>query len=244
MRTRQMLKGAASRAGLLEPARRVRAALAPDWERRKRRDHAVLGPLMAAILEPDSLCVDAGAHRGAVLDLMVRFSPAARHLAFEPIPHLAENLRGSYPSVDVHRAALSDTVGSVTFHYFPKHADSSGIQPLAHLSASTQIEVPTVTLDTVVGDAGPVKLLKIDVEGAELATVRGARETLKRDRPVVVFEHTRAAVLQGTPSSELYDELARAGLRVFSFDAQGPLARAAFEQLVVHERHENFIARP
>lgn len=244
VQARQVVKGAAARTGVLEPTKRVRAALAPAWERRKRRDHEVLGPLMAGVLEPDSRCVDAGAHRGAVLELMVQLAPDARHLAFEPIPHLADDLRDRFDGVDVHQAALSDTVGSVTFQYFPEHADSSGIQPLAHLSEAHAIEVPTTTLDETVGDAGPVRFLKIDVEGAELAMVRGARETLAADRPVVVFEHTRAAVLNGTSSSELHDELTSAGLRVFSFDAKGPLGRAEFDRLVMHERHENFIARP
>ncbi|MGK2938729.1 MAG: hypothetical protein ACSLFR_13140 [Solirubrobacteraceae bacterium] len=61
---------------------------------------------------------------------------------------------------------------------------------------------------------------------------------------MVAFEHARAAVLNGTSSSELHAELTSAGLRVFSFDAQGPLGRPEFERLVMDERHENFIARP
>lgn len=244
VQVRNAVKEAAAKTGVLEPTQRVRMALAPAWERRKRCDHAVLGPLMAAVLERDSLCVDAGAHRGAVLKLMAQFAPDARHLAFEPIPHLADDLRRRFDGVDVHQAALSDTAGSVTFQYFPEHADSSGIQPLAHLSEATPIEVPTTTLDETMGDAGPVRFLKIDVEGAELAMVRGGRATLASSRPVVVFEHTRAAVLNGTPSSELHDELTSVGLRVFSFDGSGPLSQGRFEQLVMHERHENFIARP
>ena len=244
VQVRNAVRMAAARTGVLEPTQRVRMALAPAWERRKRRDHAVLGPLMAGVLDHDSLCVDAGAHRGAVLELMVQFAPDARHVAFEPIPELADDLRNRYPGVDVHQAALADTVGSVTFQYFPEHADSSGIVPLAHLSDATPIEVPTTTLDHTIDDAGHVRFLKVDVEGAVLAVLRGGRATLARSRPVVVFEHTLAAVLNGTSSSELHDEFTSIGLRVFSFDGRGPLSRGAFERLVTLERHENFIARP
>lgn len=175
VRARQAVKDVAARTGVLEPTQRVRAAFAPEWERRKRRDHEILGPLMAAVLEHDSVCVDAGAHRGAVLELIVRFAPDARHVAFEPIPQLADELRERFAGVDVHQAALSDTVGSVTFQFFPEHADSSGIQPLAHLSEATPVDVPTTTLDETLGDAGPVRFLKIDVEGAELAMIRGGK---------------------------------------------------------------------
>ncbi|MGK2938728.1 MAG: FkbM family methyltransferase, partial [Solirubrobacteraceae bacterium] len=43
------------------------------------------------------------------------------------------------------------------------------------LSEATPVDVPTTTLDETLGDAGPVRFLKIDVEGAELAMIRGGK---------------------------------------------------------------------
>ena len=43
------------------------------------------------------------------------------------------------------------------------------------------------------GSTPPVSVMKIDVEGAELAVVRGASQTIERDRPFVVFEENDPA---------------------------------------------------
>jgi FkbM family methyltransferase len=43
----------------------------------------------------------------------------------------------------------------------------------------------------------PLALLKIDVEGAELAVLQGLADTVARERPVVVFESNRAGGAQG-----------------------------------------------
>jgi hypothetical protein len=51
-----------------------------------------------------------------------------------------------------------------------------------------RIAAPCVRLDDFLGE-GAVALIKIDVEGFELAALRGADETLRRDRPVLYVEN-------------------------------------------------------
>jgi hypothetical protein len=50
------------------------------------------------------------------------------------------------------------------------------------------LSVPTVALDDYFTTAERVALLKIDVEGAELAVLRGAERILRSDGPLLVFE--------------------------------------------------------
>jgi FkbM family methyltransferase len=241
---RAALKRAAARMGVLEPARRVRFALADDRERRKRRDHDVLPALLASVLRPGDRCVDAGANQGDVLDLLVRLAPQGPHVAFEPVPVLAQRLRERFSgSVDVREAALADAPGHITFQYFPDHPDYSGIEPLVAPSAPEAIEVRATTLDEELSTGPPVQLIKMDVEGAELAALRGAATTLREQHPVVVFEHTLAAARNGVSSRELADLLVGAGYRVFAFDGTGPLSPVDFERLVRDGGYENFIAR-
>lgn len=241
---RRLLRRAAARVGLLAPAHRVRHALADKRERRKRSDHDVLPGLLAAVLQPHDRCVDAGANAGEILDLLMRVAPEGGHVAFEPIPALAERLRGRFNgNVDIREAALTDAPGHITFQYFPDHPDCSGITPLVTPSDAQPLEVRATTLDEELADGGPVRLIKMDIEGAELAALRGARQVLRDQRPLIVFEHTLAAARNGVSSFELADLLHGADYRLFALDGRGPLDGREFERLVRDEGYENFIAR-
>jgi FkbM family methyltransferase len=161
---------------------------------------------------------------GAVYDVgancgwfAVRAARAGRPVrAFEPVPATAEyaerNL-GRIAGADarVVRAAVADAPGSATIHLYSSSGNNSLHErtlPAGHpLRRTGDIEVSVVRLDDLVGNDGfpAPALIKIDVEGAELAVLRGARETLARHRPVVVMEwaestsrdagHSRAAIV-------------------------------------------------
>ena len=79
-------------------------------------------------------------------------------------------------SVDIREAALADAPGHVTFQYFPDHPDCSGITPLVTLSQAEPLEVRATTLDEELAYGPPVQLIKMDIEGAELAALRVANE--------------------------------------------------------------------
>jgi hypothetical protein len=59
--------------------------------------------------------------------------------------------------------------------------------------------------------------MKVDVEGAELQVFKGTVQTIKRSRPLIVFEHgLGAADYCGTAPEILYDLLGGdCGLRLF-----------------------------
>lgn len=147
----------------------------------------------------------------------VRAARAGRTVrAFEPVPATAEyaerNLaRIAGADARVVRTAVADAPGRATIHLYSSSGNNSLHQrtlPAGHpLRRTGDIEVSVVRLDDLVGseDFPPPTLIKIDVEGAELAVLRGARETLVRHRPVVVMEwaestsrdagHSRAAIV-------------------------------------------------
>lgn len=240
---RRRILAVARRLGLEPGLRRVQDLLAP-WEvRRNRRDDAHLTAIMAAALRPDANCVDVGANVGDVLGTMVRLAPEGRHIAYEPLPELASALAHRFPGVDVRNAALADEPGEVTF-YRNLSADSrSGLQPSEEFEAFT---VKVEALDRSLPEDFAPDFIKVDVEGAELAVLRGSIETLRRHRPIVALEHGSLALAFGTTHRMVHDLLAgEAGLRIFDMDGVGPLSADEFDRVADPPgRRWNFIACP
>lgn len=150
--------------------------------------------LFAAHLGPGDVLFDVGAHVGYYTLLGARLvGDRGRVLAFEPDPRNASFLRGHVrvnraANVTVIQAAAGDTEGSVRF------AAGTG-SGTGHVSEAGGMEVRICRLDDVAAaqDALPTHL-KIDVEGAELDVLKGAKQTLAAARPTIFLSTHGAAV--------------------------------------------------
>ena len=216
---------------------------------RDRLDMQNMRRLVAFSLTPDSRCIDVGAHRGALLQEIVRVAPHGRHTAYEPLPHLAAHLRQHFPSAEVRQAALSDHAGEATFAHVRGTAEGcSGFQvvtaPPGYADDVEQIEVQLERLDDTLAGEDRLDLLKVDVEGAEQQVFEGSLETLRRTQPIVLFEHTFAASnAYGTEPVMIYNLLCEmAGLRLFDLDGNGPFSPGEFDQLSRAGHPINFVA--
>jgi len=241
------------RTPLYPPLRAVREAFRTKsaTELAERRDARSTAAILRRLIRPGDNGVDIGAHKGDILREFLRLSPTGSHVAAEPIPHLAEQLAVAFPTVAVHHAAASDTPGVLPFHVVTEAPAFSGLVPRLDLppdAAVTRIEVPVVRLDDLVPADRPVRIIKIDVEGAELGVLRGATGLLSRWRPWVLFEHGSAAAAYGTRTADIVGELARHGLRVWHLGAwlegKPPLSDEAFVAAVAAGDHWNFLAGP
>ncbi|GAC1398762.1 MAG: FkbM family methyltransferase [Chloroflexota bacterium] len=88
-------------------------------------------------------------------------------------------------------------------------------------------EVPTVRLDDIVRDEScrRVDFVKIDVEGAEVRVLDGARSMIEKFLPAFLIEVSDSALRgQGTSTNEIYDRLNAYGYRVFPLDSLRDLA--------------------
>ncbi len=239
---RHQIIATARRLGLEDVLRDV-DALRSTTARRDRRDMRALRRLMALTLAEDAACVDVGANVGAVLRHMVEYAPRGRHVAFEPLPELAELLGREFPGVDVRNAAVSDHTGEATFYRVRGRETRSSLRTLdAPEEQLEPITVAVAALDTALPEDLAPALIKVDVEGAEEQVLRGAAETLARHRPTVVFEHDKSARHFGTTSEAIVGLLAAAGLRVFDIKGRGPYDGAALERAVDAGRIWTFVA--
>jgi FkbM family methyltransferase len=137
---------------------------------------------------------DVGANAGYFTLLGSRLvGPAGRVVAFEPLPRALELLRrhvalNALENVQIVDAAVSDRDGEALFR------DDSFT--MGRLTDDGDIRVRLVALDPLcaAGELPLPDVLKIDVEGAELDVLEGARGLLTERHPVLVLStHGRAS---------------------------------------------------
>lgn len=129
---------------------------------------------------------DVGANVGSYTILAsVLVGPTGAVMAFEP---LAENVDYLMRHVQINRlenveiipAAVADSSGMTRF-------SPASDRVLGHIDPTGHLQVPCITLDDMVLGKGhrPPDCIKIDVEGGEVAVLRGAAQLLQSHRPIV-----------------------------------------------------------
>lgn len=150
--------------------------------------------LFTHFVPPGAVVVDAGANIGAhTVPLAQMAGPEGLVLAFEPqrILHqiLCANLAlNSVPNTLANAMALGDREGTCTVPAldYGRPNNFGGIPMVEGGPGET---VPMVTLDSY--GLERLDFMKVDVEGAEVQVLSGARETLARCRPALYVENDR-----------------------------------------------------
>lgn len=156
-------------------------------------------PIMIAamVCRLPGMFLDIGANNGVYSMIVASVAPDKRIMAFEPFPPIVELLRKNIAlndlndRVEVVEAALSDEDGEATIYLpDPRHGlieTSASLEAGFSANSTPNLTVPTKRLDSIqLPDA--VCVAKVDIEGFELEFLRGATETIKRDRPIIFAE--------------------------------------------------------
>ncbi|MCM2268263.1 MAG: FkbM family methyltransferase [Elusimicrobiales bacterium] len=124
--------------------------------------------------------VDGGAYTGDTLLTFMRLTGGhcARACAFEPDPATAEKLKATVAkrglrNVSAYNKGLWSAPAALPFSVW--HGTSASA-----VSGAGEVCVEAETVDRLAPDA---TFIKLDVEGAELEALKGAAETIKRNRP-------------------------------------------------------------
>lgn len=154
--------------------------------------------LLPLLCDPGRKSLDIGACRGVYAACLLQHSSGV--IAFEPQPYYADFIRRALPRVEVMQCAVSDEESEAVLHV-PDDAADGG---MAYLDSAgpravefpASIRVRSVTVSGL--DIDNVGFIKIDVEGLELAVLRGARDLIAADLPNLLVEaedrHRRDAV--------------------------------------------------
>ena len=147
--------------------------------------------LVPIFCDKQKTAIDIGANRGSYSYFMAKLS--SNVIAFEPNTDLWKDLRRLLGR-DFHleAAALSDKSAKTTLRVDYSNTGVATIEEKNQLvcvkdpMAVVQRVVETRTLDSF--EFSNISMIKIDVEGHEEAVVSGARDTIERNRPVLIVE--------------------------------------------------------
>lgn len=174
------------------------------------------------LLPAGGTAVDAGANVGCHTLVMADAAGTnGRVLAFEPHPRTFRRLGANVhlnalTNIDAWPVGLSDRHAELQLHSpaidhpLPGKATmhAENLADRTHIPVTEQFPVRVLPLDAVAEERGieRLDLIKIDVEGHEMAVLRGTRESIARFRPHVIvgytttFWHTIGETLAGAQS--------------------------------------------
>jgi FkbM family methyltransferase len=154
-----------------------------------------LGIVLKRLLHPDSTFLDIGANIGYFSLLAARSAPDGYIVSFEPVSYLFEafenNVRlNSITNIKSIKAAVSEK--EETRLIYLSDMDNTGMssfQKPENYSGKNEM-VKVVSIDSWFSNSGLTKvdLIKIDVEGNELAVLKGMKETVTVFQPHILLE--------------------------------------------------------
>jgi FkbM family methyltransferase len=202
-------------------------------------------------LKPGNVFFDIGANIG-LMSLLGAQKVGAKGVvvAFEPVAatfgKLQKNiaLNPQFSNIQTVRAAVSDANGKQEIFITGPGRDAWNSLVPAEGMQSESIE--TYRLDDLMNDSKlelpRPDLIKIDVEGWEIHVLRGAEQTLKNIKPVLLIEFTASNLeAAGASCAELASELTRLGYAIHEYE---PVKRKLIPVNDFSFEHKNLIALP
>lgn len=199
--------------------------------------------LLRKLIRPGMTVLDIGANIGVYTAFLAKLvGPSGRVIAFEPEERNVARLRTltqRYKQVEVVHAAVSDRSGVLKLYV----ADDLNVDHRSYAPVETRpsIEVRCVALDDFVAQRYQVHAIKMDIQGAELAALRGARQLLTSNpAPFLLLEYWPYGLRSaGHDPADLIAELESTGFELSAVgDAPFPSVEATHA-----DEYVNVVAR-
>lgn len=154
--------------------------------------------ILEEFIKPDMIVIEAGANNGSESVLIGRLIDSDGHLyAFEPFETISRKLKINLllnqmeKKVTIESFALGSDTETVEFYLPSKNASNQGeASKFKFKSFSDSIRVKQITLDdwVIQNKIKKVDFIKMDVQGAELDILVGAKNVLQSMKPVIYLE--------------------------------------------------------
>ena len=156
--------------------------------------------LLVKYISNDSLILDIGSHGGSWAFFLSKLVNKGQVICFEALPVYANALKkavffSNSNNIIVENFAVNDTVSEVFLTWLDK--DKNRLTGMTRLSSNKdddfqKLKVSGITLDKYFLDNPiddkKISFIKIDIEGAELLALKGARKTLIKHKPIIIIE--------------------------------------------------------
>ena len=197
---------------------------------RKPQAHTLTGPIAEITFAPGDVAIDCGANLGDVTVPLA--AKGATVYAFEPNPHAFRVLKkrtARFPNVHCFNQGVLDRPDKLRL-YLHKQAGgnqvkwANGSSLLAfkkNVDAGTSVEVEVIDLSAFIAKIdGPIKLLKLDVEGVECPILNKLIDTgcTARIERILVETHDRKIPELREETDALRRRIAAAGLTHIELD--------------------------
>jgi FkbM family methyltransferase len=216
-------------------------------ELRKETDDA---RILESILQPGDTFIDVGANHGAFSIRAAKLvGDSGRVIAFEPQSHLARLVARSLTANDcrqfeVRACALGAREDRAVLYSESGNSGNATLHAAGVMRSRRRRVVPVTTLDTALTDLTHTSrtVLKIDVEGHELAVLEGARRLLESHRPTIIIEiNPTSARAARYSTDDLLGLLHRAGYEIAEYSS---FPRTSPAPTIAHSPQRNVVAMP
>lgn len=203
--------------------------------------------IIADILSPGDTFIDIGANAGFfTLLASSKVGDSGNVIAFEPVPSMKKRITdnislNSMNNITIHSTAVSNKHGVLPLFEGPVgHKGISSLRPINDASATLQ--VTTAPLDSFIDSFTSVKLIKIDVEGAEQLAVEGMQGIIKEFHPFLIIEITDKYLRSfGHDAITLTRKLIETGYTMYAIRPEG-LEEISPEQATDEDQFNAFFA--
>ena len=199
----------------LDPEKRETDRTLLEFIKRGWTPEAEVIDAMVRICRPGDFVIDGGANIGFFTVMLAKLvGPAGRVMAFEPVEAnviaLYNNLvAGDVDNVEVYMRALWLKSEKVAMSLF----DDNGLGSMGKFTDASEIlEVESMMLDDV---PQYPRLIKLDIEGAEVGALMGARRLLSKHPFVIAEMNTDALARMNSSQESLRDYMVSCGYDAF-----------------------------
>lgn len=138
---------------------------------------------------------DVGANIGLHTVFLKNIYPELEIIAFDPSPfswmYLELTLElNKIHDVHLQKIALSDTNGRKSFHNWGEESSADSLENTNRVTGTRPniIEVESKRLDDIATSLPCPTVIKMDCEGAELSILKGAKQSIEKNKPFILLE--------------------------------------------------------